>query len=52
MAAPAGEAEAAWTAERIPDEVQSGTAQQGGAASRCWRSCCKTRRSWPTTCRC
>lgn len=33
QAAPAGEAEAAWTAERIPDEVQSGTAQQGGAAS-------------------
>lgn len=33
QAAPAGEAEAAWTAERIPDGVQSGTAQQGGAAS-------------------
>ena len=33
QAAPAGEAEAAWTAERIPNEVQSGTAQQGGAAS-------------------
>ena len=33
QAAPAGEAEAARTAERIPDEVQSGTAQQGGAAS-------------------
>ena len=33
QAAPAGEAEAARTAERILDEVQSGTAQQGGAAS-------------------
>ena len=33
QAAPAGEAEAAWTAERIPNEVQSSTAQQGGAAS-------------------
>ncbi len=33
QAAPAGEAEAAWTAERIPDEVQGGTAQPGGAAS-------------------
>lgn len=33
QAAPAGEAEAARTAERILDEVQSGTAQQGGVAS-------------------
>lgn len=33
QAAPAGEAEAARTAGRILDEVQSGTAQQGGAAS-------------------
>lgn len=33
QAAPAGEAETVRTAERIVDEVQSGTAQQGGAVS-------------------